>query len=129
MPHMERREYFRIHSLNLSYICLDEKSTIVKQGMGRTLNLSPKGVLLETSFNIDKRFIIVLSIGLEEDIVEIKGRVIYSNQSSDTLFETGITFFDMDTETETMLTNFIQLHLPEDMPDYTPENMPKNIIE
>ena len=39
MPTKEKRKHARINSLNLSYVCLDENNKIIKQGMGRTLNV------------------------------------------------------------------------------------------
>ena len=53
MTSENKRKHERIQSLNLSYICLDEDNNIVKQGMGRTLNISESGILLETHFPID----------------------------------------------------------------------------
>jgi hypothetical protein len=50
MTSENKRKHERIQSLNLSYICLDEDANIIKQGMGRTLNISESGILLETHF-------------------------------------------------------------------------------
>ena len=57
----DKRKHERIRSLNLSYICLDEEKNIVKQGMGRTLNLSESGLLLETHFPIESRHIVLMT--------------------------------------------------------------------
>jgi len=72
MTTREKRKHTRINSLNLSYVCLDENNQIFKQGMGRTLNVSESGILLETHFPIDDQYIVRLILGLEEDLVEIK---------------------------------------------------------
>ena len=51
----EKRKHPRVNALNLSYICLDEDQQVIKQGMGRTLNVSESGILLETHFPIEAR--------------------------------------------------------------------------
>jgi hypothetical protein len=74
----EKRKHARISSLNLSYVCLDENNEIIKQGMGRSLNVSESGILLETHFPIDDQHIVTLTLGLEEDLVDIKGRPVHT---------------------------------------------------
>ena len=54
MMTLEKRIKPRADSHNiLSYVCLDEENEIVEQGMGRTLNVSEGGILLETHDSID----------------------------------------------------------------------------
>jgi hypothetical protein len=78
MTTQEKRKHARVSSLNLSYVCLDEKDKIVKQGMGRTLNVSESGILLETHFPIDQSHTVTLTLGLEEELVDIKGRPVHT---------------------------------------------------
>lgn len=103
----EKRKHARINSLNLSYICLDEKNKKVKQGMGRTLNVSESGILLETHFPIDTDHIVLLTIGLEEDIVDIKGKPVHSKTNTQGLYEVGIQFMGHDEATNKILKKFI----------------------
>ena len=45
----ERRRHPRFESLNLiSYVVYDETDNAVRQGMGRTLNISKTGICLDT---------------------------------------------------------------------------------
>jgi hypothetical protein len=92
----------------LSYICLDEKNKKVKQGMGRTLNVSESGILLETNFPIDTKHIVLLTIGLEEDIVDIKGKAVHSKTNTQGLYEVGIEFMDTDNKANKILKKFIR---------------------
>ena len=107
MTFIERRKHIRIHSLNLAYICLDEKEENLKQGMGRTLNVSEAGLLLETHFPLEPKQILSLTIGLEEDLVEIKGRVIYSRTGLRGKFETGIRFLEIDETADRILNKYV----------------------
>ena len=92
----EKRKHARISSLNLSYICLDENNKIVKQGMGRTLNVSESGMLLETHIPVDTRHTVKVTIGLEEDMIELQGSPVHSKKNDKNLFEIGIKFQEPD---------------------------------
>jgi hypothetical protein len=96
MTNEEKRKHQRIDSLNLSYICLDEDQHVVKQGMGRTLNLSESGILLETYFPIGAEHTVILSIGLEESLLDVKGRPVYTRPKEQGMYEVGIEFLDPD---------------------------------
>ena len=103
----DKRKHKRIPSLNLSYICLDENNNIVKQGMGRTLNISESGILLETQFQIELEYLVIMSIGLQEDLLEIKGKPIHTRSNETGKFEVGIEFFEPDQDAIQLLKNFI----------------------
>ena len=108
MPVKEKRKHARIHALNLSYICLDENDKIVKQGMGRTLNVSESGILLETHFPIEVDHLVLLSMGLEEDIVDIKGKPVHIKRNEQGLHEVGIKFLEFGKSTGKTLKKFIK---------------------
>lgn len=107
MTTQEKRKHARISSLNLSYVCLDENNQIIKQGMGRTLNVSESGILLETHFPIDDQHIVRLTLGLEEDLVDIKGHPIHTRINDQGKYEVGIEFLKSDTKTRKTLKKFI----------------------
>ena len=107
MATQEKRKHARIDSLNLSYFCLDENNQIVKQGMGRTLNVSESGILLETHYPIDEKHTIKLTLGLEDDLIEISGRPVHSRTNDDNKYEVGIEFVQINEQTRTVLKQFI----------------------
>ena len=102
-----KRKHQRIPSLNLSYICLDENNNIVKQGMGRTLNISESGILLETHFPIEPKYLVIMTIALKEDLLEIKGKPIHARSNETGEFEIGIEFLEPDQDSIRLLENFI----------------------
>jgi c-di-GMP-binding flagellar brake protein YcgR len=105
----ERRHYPRINALNLiSYSCLDETEKIVAQGMGRTLNVSEYGILLETYVSIDPKYSIALSIGLENELINIEGQIIFSKPGKEDKFEAGIEFLETDESTIEILRKYIK---------------------
>lgn len=93
----DRRTNPRIDSPNLlSFTCLDHKQHIVIQGMGRTVNISEGGIMLETHIPIDPSLHICFTIALEEDLMDFKGKIIYSMKSDDVRFIYGIQFLEMN---------------------------------
>lgn len=107
---VERRGTQRIDSHNLlTYICLDEDNHELKQGMGRTLNVGEGGILLETHTPMEPKEIVVLTVGLEEELMEIRGRITFCNSREDGNFESGIQFIEIDDEKLQFLKQFIVL--------------------
>ena len=106
----ERRHHPRISALNLiSYSCIDSTESVLAQGMGRTLNVSEGGILLETHVAIDPKYTIELAIGLEDELVNIKGSIVYSAPGKNEKYEAGIEFFDTDDATIEILKKYIKI--------------------
>lgn len=108
MTNEEKRKHSRIDSLHLlNYVYFDEKDDEATQGMGRTLNVSESGILLETHSTIGVQNIVSLTIGFEEEVVEIKGRAVYAKENDNNMFESGIEFFDVDETALRILRQYI----------------------
>ncbi len=96
MTNKERRKYKRKDTLNLlDFVILDENGGTVDQAMGRTLNASESGILLETTIPLKTDQIIVLTIGIEENLVDLQGQVVYTKEVGN-LFQSGINFLKID---------------------------------
>jgi len=108
MTSENKRKHERIQSLNLSYICLDEEENIVKQGMGRTLNISESGMLLETHFPIEPIHVVQLTISLEEDLLDLKGKPVHVRSSDEGKYEIGIKFIELDRSASDLLKKFVR---------------------
>ncbi|MBW1743531.1 MAG: PilZ domain-containing protein [Deltaproteobacteria bacterium] len=94
MTEVNQRRNLRVRSLNLiSYVCIDENQNVVRQGMGRTLDVSEDGILIETHTPIALQHTISLTIGLEDDVTEIDGRAVYSRPGEPGKYESGIAFY------------------------------------
>lgn len=103
------REHERYSALNLSYLCEDKDGDILYEGMGRTLNVSEGGILLETNFYISPGNNLTLEIALEETLVSLRGHVIYCNQIEGKKFHTGIELLVPDTDCQAVLRQFIKI--------------------
>jgi hypothetical protein len=103
----EKRKHPRVNSFNLSYICLDEDHQVVKQGMGRTLNVSESGILLETHFPIEPTHTVVLSIGFEDRLVDVRGRLAHMRSTGEDVYEIGVEFVELDAATRQALKDYL----------------------
>ncbi len=109
MTTKENRRYERVASLNLLHFTGYRNDVIIKQGMGRTLDVSESGILLETHFLMELQDQLSLTIGLEDDLVEMKGRVVYCNEEEGGKFKMGIEFFEVDNKALQILKQYIVL--------------------
>ena len=97
MAEKNQRKSERKDSLNiLDYVVINKKEEAVGHGMGRTLNVSKKGLLLETHDPLEEGQTLVMTVGLEENVVELKGRVNHVESNKDNTFCSGIEFLKID---------------------------------
>ena len=92
---IERRQHPRtnIHC-RVFFECSDIHGQSVSQDMAMALDISEKGMLLETSAPIHASTIKVMVPVKEEDAVEVMGNIIYSIPMPDNLYHTGIIFHE-----------------------------------
>ena len=105
----ERRRHIRIDSLNLSYVSVDENGSIVNEGIGRTLNVSESGILLETNFQTSLKQAVSLTIAFEEDLLDLRGTFIHCQAFGNGLFQTGVEFMEIDDSAKETLKRYIQV--------------------
>ena len=104
----DKRRFVRINSLNLSYVLVDGQDQADKQTMGRTLDVSEAGIRLETHFPVSLGSEMSLSIGLENNLVDIKGRVVHTSVNDEGRYETGVEFIDKSADVKDILMKFIK---------------------
>jgi hypothetical protein len=90
---MEQRKYPRVETCNLiSYLTIRENGEITDQSMGRALNISQGGILLETTRLILSEQISLMTVDLDNNLIEIKGDVIYSKDNGYGMIKNGVRF-------------------------------------
>jgi Tfp pilus assembly protein PilZ len=108
MSKKERREHPRIHCFNLlAYVCMNENSETVRQGMARTLDVSEGGILMETHVPIDPQHTVSLTLGLEDELTNIQGKVVHFRTDGNGRFQSGIQFMETEAPTSRILKKFI----------------------
>ena len=109
MKTSDRRQHPRFKSLNLlSYVLIDDGNNAIRQGMGRTLDVSEGGILLETHAPIDPRHTVSLKIGLRDDVADIRGKIVYTRKSKGGRVESGIAFKRPDEVQQKILRKYIK---------------------
>jgi len=91
----------------ISYTGVDRDKNEISGRVGRTLNISECGILLETHVPLAPQSSIFLEIGLGEDIVRLTGIVVYCKDSRGKFFQTGIDFIDCFGEKDLVLKRYI----------------------
>ncbi len=98
MTRGEKRNYIRRESLHLlDYIVIDKHGVRGRYSMGRTLDVSENGLKLETNQPLALGDTLIITIGLEEDLIDIHGDIAYSKPESG-LYITGIKFSEISDE-------------------------------
>jgi len=105
----DRRQYRRVKILNLlAYECMDEDDNQLERGMGRVLDISQRGLLLETRNLIESKNILLSASGVQEDLIDIKGKVVYSKYSEYETCHTGVEFFENNEQTHQFVVELIK---------------------
>ena len=105
MRFVEKRKHPRVDINNLvSYRCMDDMGNMTKEGRGKSVNISQGGILIETHDPFEWQDILLLFIDIEDELVSIKGKVIYCNAANFGKFRTGIQFL----ETNEKIISFVE---------------------
>jgi len=104
-----KRKHERYAALNLSYICEDKDGDVLYEGMGRTMNVSEGGMLLETSCYITPGNHLTLEVALEDALINLRGRVVYCNEQQEKKFYTGLALVEPDVGNQAILDHFIKI--------------------
>ncbi|MFO7644591.1 MAG: PilZ domain-containing protein [Desulfosarcina sp.] len=93
----EKRKHSRVESIYLlTYVNLDENDKALTQGMGRTINVSESGILLETHVAFGEKDRVDVVVGLKEDMVSIRGKVVFTRGTETGRFQSGIEFLAVE---------------------------------
>ncbi len=108
MAAFSNRKYNRVESIVLtSYDCLSENNEPFHHGMGRTLNLSKDGACLETHAPIEPQNNLSMTIMIDNELVDINGKVVYCAEGKDEMYKSGVEFLEMGNNEIQVLDNYI----------------------
>ena len=93
MEKIDRRKFPRIKVCNpVSYDCVDRDGILMDQNMGIAMDISQNGILLETAQMIRSKFIYLIFVDLENNLIRIIGRVVFSVKNKNGTYKSGINF-------------------------------------
>ena len=89
----DHRQYTRVETCNLiSFLSVDADGHVLRQGMGKALDLSQNGMLLESALPVDSEFVSLMSTDPDNNLIEITAKVAYSRRGRTGSFLTGVQF-------------------------------------
>ena len=106
---IDERQFKREDSINIvNYVLFGEDGEPESSGMGRTLNLGDRGLLLETYTPLKEQRMITVTLSLDSDMIELKGRITYVGTSEEKTFRAGIEFMEIDEKSKQVLHKFLK---------------------
>jgi c-di-GMP-binding flagellar brake protein YcgR len=104
----DKRRTVRILSLNLvSYSQFSNEGLIEETAMGRTLDLSLGGIKLEVTNRYPLSSDIELNLQLHEQVITVKGRVVYVEELKNGKVGLGIKFSHLDDKTRKAIEHYL----------------------
>ena len=111
MDGVERRKHVRVETSNLiSHESIGKKGQIVSRSMGKALNVSQSGILLETPHPIEADNVSLMTVDLENNLIEMTGRLIYCRETDSGMYQAGFSFMGPDEETAKFAVKLIKLY-------------------
>lgn len=112
MTDFTTRRHERFRSANLiHYTILDETGVATAQGMGKTLDVSLGGILIETSEALDPGAAVSIGIGLKDALAQVQGVIAHTAPETDGKFKVGVRFGDLEPGSVSILEQFISAFL------------------
>jgi hypothetical protein len=108
MEQKEQRKFIRYDALHLlDYIVLDENGDTGDYSMGRTIDVSIDGLKLETSSRLKTNTRLLITVGLEDDLVDLEG--ITTHESSyDGRFISGVSFLKISKDGRRVFAKYVE---------------------
>ncbi len=75
--------------------------------MARTLNVSEGGILMETHQHLPKGQQVMITLGLEDDLINVMGKIVYSQQTAGRT-KSGVEFFQIAEKDKEVLEKYIE---------------------
>ncbi len=96
-----------IHLFNYVHLGLEEKGPDT-QGMGRTINVSKSGIMLETHIPFIENNTLDVVVGLKEEMLTLRGKIVFSKATDAGQYQSGVEFLSVDDESEQILQRYIE---------------------
>ena len=104
----ERRRFIRPEALNLlDYLIVDDQGRQGEYSMGRTLNVSKGGILMETHIPLPLSQQVMITLGLEDELIDVMGKIVYTTFDAGR-HQNGIEFFHVADKDRLVLNNYVK---------------------
>ncbi len=107
----DRRKHVRVETSNLiSYESIDKDDEIVFNSMGRAINVSRSGIMLEIAHLIAAEYVSLMTVDLDNNLIQLKGQLIYCRKTDSGLYQAGFRFAGSEQETAKFAVKLIKLY-------------------
>ena len=111
MNEPDRRKYARVGIENLVwYSLLDENDQTISQGMGKALNICRAGLMIETVHPIRPERILMNTVDMNNNVIEMKGKIIYCRKTDFEVYQSGINFIATEAKMDQFVIKLVKLH-------------------
>jgi len=108
---VDRRKCPRVNTTNLiSHVTIDETGRWIFQGMSSAIDISRTGILLETAQPITPGCLSMMTVDMHNNLIEIKGELMYCSKSGPSTYHSGIKFISTDERVTKFVTQIIKVH-------------------
>lgn len=108
MKHPEHRKFIRYDALHLlDYLVLGEDGEAGIYSMGRTIDVCIDGIKLETIYPLNPATHLLITLGMEDDLVNLEGKTTYCKPNNDR-FVSGVTFLKITKNGRRVLALYIE---------------------
>ena len=108
----DRRKYPRIKTRNLiAHLSYDDNGMKISQGLGRALDISKGGMLLETPNPIPEApeaRLSLMAVDKDNLLFEIEAELVYCKKSASELYQSGIRFIGTEEQVVGYVTRLIK---------------------
>lgn len=108
-PSSEERHHPRVKNLSLVQVDRhNEEGNQADLATGRTLDISPGGIRLELHHPLPLRTMVEISLALDNDLIDVRGKVVYLEEIDDERCAMGIQFIDVAPRTRQLLEQYVE---------------------
>lgn len=108
MKQREQRKFIRYDALHLlDYVVLNENGETCEYSMGRTMDVSVDGIKLETVYPLKTNTRLLITVGLEDDLVDLEGRTTHASPHEGR-FISGVVFLKISRNGRRVFAKYVE---------------------
>jgi hypothetical protein len=105
----DRRKFPRTRTRNLiAHVSVDDNGKMISQGLGKALDISQGGMLLETPYPIEAGLLSLMAVDKDNILFEINADLVYCKKSSLGMYQSGIKFVGTELQVRSFVTRLIK---------------------